>query len=97
MTISLTRRDTLWGLIVCHHGAPLYVDASTRSACEFLGGLLSFQFGREEEGDLVRERAALRTIQTELLALVRGAASLSTGLRAGSTCCSICAVPMGCR
>ncbi len=84
MTISLTRRGTLWGLIWCHHRAPLFVDASTRSACEFLGGLLSFQLGCEEEGDLVRERASLRTVHTELLALVRSAASLSTGLRAGT-------------
>jgi diguanylate cyclase (GGDEF)-like protein len=84
MTITLIRQDHVWGVIECHHDSPRYISGGTRAACEFLGELLSFQLGREEEGDVVRERAALRTVRTELLELVRGAASLSTGLRAGT-------------
>jgi diguanylate cyclase (GGDEF)-like protein len=84
MTISITRNEKLWGQIACHHRSALFPGAGTRLACGFLGELLSFQLGREEEGDLIRERAALRMIHTELLALLRGVSSLGTGLRAGT-------------
>ena len=83
MTISLTRDGELWGMIACHHYSPLYVDYSVRAACQFVGEMLSFQFAREEESDLVRERAALRTMRTELLGLVSSAPTLAAGLRAG--------------
>jgi diguanylate cyclase (GGDEF)-like protein len=83
MVISLTRGGELWGLIACHHYAPHYVDHSVRAACQFIGEMLSFQFAREEESDVARERAALRATRGELLGLVRSATTLSAALHGG--------------
>ena len=84
LVISLTRGEQLWGMIACHHYAPHYVDHSVRAACRFIGELLSFQFAREEESDLARERDGLRTTRVELLGLVRGSRTLAAALQAGS-------------
>ncbi|MBV9816833.1 MAG: EAL domain-containing protein [Solirubrobacterales bacterium] len=84
LVISLTREGELWGLIACHHDSSHYVPESVRSACQFIGELLSFQFAREEEADLQRERAALRFTRGKLLGLIRSSPTLSAGLHAGT-------------
>ena len=84
MVISLTRDGELWGLIACHHYSPYYIDHSVRAACQFIGEMLSFQFAREEESDLAREREGLRATRLELLGLVRSAQTLSAALHAGA-------------
>jgi diguanylate cyclase (GGDEF)-like protein len=83
MVISLTRAGELWGLIACHHYSPHYVDHSVRAACQFIGEMLSFQFAREEESDVSRERDALRATRGELLVLLRTVPTLSAALRIG--------------
>jgi diguanylate cyclase (GGDEF)-like protein len=83
MVISLTRAGELWGLIACHHYSPHYVDHSIRAACQFIGEMLSFQFAREEESDIVRERDALRATRGELQVLLRTAPTLSAALHGG--------------
>ncbi len=84
MVISLTRDGELWGMIACHHYSPHYVDHSLRAACQFIGEMLSFQFAREEEADLIRERAARRATRLELLGLVRSAPTLASAMHAGA-------------
>jgi diguanylate cyclase (GGDEF)-like protein len=84
MVISLTRHGELWGMIACHHYSPHHVDHSVRAASQFIGELLSFQFAREEEADIARERAALRATRAELLGLVHSAPTLSAALHGGA-------------
>jgi diguanylate cyclase (GGDEF)-like protein len=84
MVISLTRAGELWGMIACHHYSPHYIDQSVRAACRFIGGMLSFQFAREEESDLARERATLRATRLALLGLVRNDRTLASALHAGA-------------
>ena len=43
MCISLVNNKKLWGMIVCHHYSPKYVDYETRKYCEFLGQLMSVE------------------------------------------------------
>jgi light-regulated signal transduction histidine kinase (bacteriophytochrome) len=41
MSISLIHENKLWGLIACHHYQPKYLPYEIRSACEFLGKVMS--------------------------------------------------------
>jgi len=41
MSISLTSNEELWGLIACHHYAPLHLSWSQLRFCELIGGTIS--------------------------------------------------------
>lgn len=41
MSISLTSNHELWGLVACHHYAPLHLSWSTLRYCELVGGTIS--------------------------------------------------------
>ncbi len=41
MSISLTSNNELWGLVACHHYAPLSLEWSKLRFCELLGGTIS--------------------------------------------------------
>nr|WP_246581263.1 GNAT family N-acetyltransferase [Deinococcus aestuarii] len=49
MSISILRGERLWGLIVCHHRTPYYVDLDGRQACELVAQVLAWQIGVMEE------------------------------------------------
>jgi chemotaxis family two-component system sensor kinase Cph1 len=40
-SISLTSNHELWGLVACHHYAPLHLSWSTLRFCELIGGTIS--------------------------------------------------------
>jgi len=56
MSASLVVGDQLWGLIACHHSAPLPIPYELRSAVEVLARLVSLQIGALAE----REAASFR-------------------------------------
>ncbi len=41
MSISLTSNHELWGLVACHHYAPITLSWSTMRFCELIGGTIS--------------------------------------------------------
>jgi chemotaxis family two-component system sensor kinase Cph1 len=41
LSISLTSNDELWGLVACHHYAPIHLSWSTLRFCELVGGTIS--------------------------------------------------------
>lgn len=50
MSISLITDNRLWGLIACHHqSGPKYVPYDIRTACEFLGQVVSAQIATKHE------------------------------------------------
>nr|QHG61636.1 monomeric near-infrared fluorescent protein miRFP720 [synthetic construct] len=49
MSISILRGERLWGLIVCHHRTPYYVDLDGRQACKRVAERLATQIGVMEE------------------------------------------------
>ncbi len=65
-SISLINEQRLWGLIVCHHDAPKWVNYETRRACELLGQFLSVEFVRQQERDFVAHQAKIQEIQRQL-------------------------------
>ena len=59
MSISVLRKGRLWGLIACHHNAPLRVAFERRTAAELFGQIFSLVLeSREREGELAREAKA---------------------------------------
>ncbi|MEB3826401.1 GAF domain-containing protein [Phormidium sp. CCY1219] len=52
LSISLVKKQQLWGLIACHHHSPKSVSYEVRQGCEFLGQIISSELAnREEEED----------------------------------------------
>ncbi len=41
LSISLTSNEELWGLVACHHYAPIHLSWSTLRFCELVGGTIS--------------------------------------------------------
>lgn len=72
MSISLLRGDRLWGLISCHNRDPARVPYHVRTACDFIGQVLSMQLAAREASALAERRLNLREIQARLLASMAG-------------------------
>ncbi|WP_126173628.1 ATP-binding protein [Altericroceibacterium xinjiangense] len=67
MSISLLRDGQLWGLISCHNRDPLRVPYHVRTACDFIGQILSLQIDAKEHATRAELRVARRSIQARLL------------------------------
>lgn len=72
MSVSLLREGELWGLISCHNEQPRRVPYHVRTACEFIGQILSLQITLKERAAVVEERIARRAIQVRLLGRMAG-------------------------
>lgn len=60
-SMSIVKDGMLWGLVACHHHAPLPLSLTTRLACQTLASSLARQVKAREENDLYRERLRLRS------------------------------------
>ncbi len=80
MSVSLMRGDLLWGLIACHHREPRRVPFGVRSACEFLGRVVSLHLGLKEEFRDFEERARLRLKLDRILYRIQGSTSVGESL-----------------
>lgn len=80
MSISLVVDGRLWGLVSCHNSTPLSVPYHVRTACDFVGQILSMQIDAREATCMAEQRNALRTIQTRLLARMAAADHFILGL-----------------
>jgi len=72
MSISLMREGQLWGLISCHNQAARRVPYHVRTACEFIGQILSMQIALKERALAVEERIGRRATQVRLLGRMAG-------------------------
>lgn len=72
MSVSLLREGQLWGLISCHSQQPRRVPYHVRTACEFIGQILSLQITLKERALGVEQRIARRAIQVRMLARMAG-------------------------
>ena len=68
MSISILRDGELWGLISCHHSEPRLVPFEVRTACDFLGQVLSLQVAAKQQADDSRRRIGRKSVQVRLLA-----------------------------
>ncbi|UBV45150.1 GAF domain-containing protein (plasmid) [Deinococcus taeanensis] len=60
LSVSIVVDGALWGLIACHHGAPLVLPHETRTTLEYLGRILSLQVQIKVRADTDAFRAGRR-------------------------------------
>jgi chemotaxis family two-component system sensor kinase Cph1 len=80
MSLSILIDGRLWGLISCHNREPKVVNAQIRSACDFLGQIVSLQIGARERAERAARRIALKAIEGELLAHLSPTADFHAGV-----------------
>ena len=68
MSISILRDGELWGLISCHHSTPRLAPFEVRTACDFLGRVLSLQLAAKQQRDDFQQRIGRKLVQARLLA-----------------------------
>jgi light-regulated signal transduction histidine kinase (bacteriophytochrome) len=73
MSISILREGELWGLLACHHRTPRKPSFAVRSACDFIGGLLSMRIASSERTAYLSEKIRLKSIHEKLLAATASA------------------------
>ena len=70
MSISLIKDKKLWGLIACHHRTAKYVPYEIRTACEFLGQVMSLELASKEEHESLDYKIKIKSIQSQLMELI---------------------------
>jgi two-component system, chemotaxis family, sensor kinase Cph1 len=79
MSISVLVDGRLWGLISCHNATPKLLNAQIRSACDFLGQIVSMQIGARERAGRAARRIQLKRVEGELLARMSRTADFHAG------------------
>jgi light-regulated signal transduction histidine kinase (bacteriophytochrome) len=80
LTISLIENGQIWGLIACHHDSPRAVPYDVRTACEFLGQIVSLQLAGKQSGEDLQYRSRLQSTQTQLVEAMSRAERYQQGL-----------------
>jgi len=68
LSISLINAQKLWGLIVCHHYSPKYINYKTRKICEFLGQIMSVEIVNKHEKSLQKIKSVQIKLKQNILA-----------------------------
>ncbi len=79
MSVSLLRDGQLWGLIACHHRSPRRLSYETRTICEFLAQVISFEVGAKADAEDLEYRLRLQTVHSRFLNTIANCQSLSDG------------------
>lgn len=80
MSVSLMREQQLWGLIACHHQSPKYISYEVRTACEFLGKVMSMQLVAKEENQDLDYKMKLKSIMSKFIESIGMQNNLVDGL-----------------
>lgn len=67
MSISLIKNQKIWGLIACHHNEPKYIPYNVRTACEFIGQVMSVELANKEASEDIDYKIHLKSMQTEFV------------------------------
>ncbi|WP_404482280.1 HWE histidine kinase domain-containing protein [Novosphingobium sp. BL-52-GroH] len=76
MSVSIMRRGKLWGLMACHHYAPLVLSYSVRTAAELFGEFFAYLLEQKETDFSLEKRAESMRLHDEIMARVAGGGSL---------------------
>jgi two-component system, chemotaxis family, sensor kinase Cph1 len=80
MSISLLRDQQLWGLIACHHMEPRRLPYETRTICEFLGQVISFEVAAKADSEDLEYRMKLQTLHSRFVSTITNAHTLADAL-----------------
>jgi chemotaxis family two-component system sensor kinase Cph1 len=67
MSISLIQDRRLWGLIACHHSSPKHVPYNIRTACEFIGQVMSLELVNKIANQDLDYKMRLKSLQTSFV------------------------------
>jgi len=67
MSISLIQNQDIWGLIACHHSEPAYIPYNVRTACEFIGQVMSVELVNKAASEDIDYKMHLKSLQTEFV------------------------------
>ncbi len=81
MSVSILVDGKLWGLVSCHNAEPKRVTPRARTACDFVGQVLSLQIGSRERQVFAADRLAQKRIEAQLLTRISAAPDIGSGLR----------------
>lgn len=70
LTISLLKQQHLWGLIACHHRTPKLIAEQVRTACEFLGQVMSMELIAKEENKDLDYKMKLKSLQSRFVEVI---------------------------
>ncbi len=80
MSISILRDRQLWGLIACHHLSPKQLAYEIRTTCEFLGQVISAEFGAKVDAEDVDYKLNIQAVYSRFLNIIVNYQTLSDGL-----------------
>jgi diguanylate cyclase (GGDEF)-like protein len=80
LSIGLMQESGLWGLIVCHDGAPMVASPDMRALCDVIGQLISLLLMRVAETEQLADRLSRHRIIANIRAGVEAAGSIGDGL-----------------
>ncbi|MBP5972054.1 GAF domain-containing protein [Brasilonema sp. CT11] len=80
MSISLVKNKQLWGLIACHHTSPKYLSYEVRTACEFIGQVMSLDLVAKQANDDFDYKINLKSILARFIELIPQHENLLEGL-----------------
>lgn len=80
MSISLVKNKQLWGLIACHHASPKYLSYEVRTACEFIGEVMSLDLVTKQANDDFDYKMNLKSILARFIELIPQHENLVEGL-----------------
>jgi two-component system, chemotaxis family, sensor kinase Cph1 len=79
MSISLLQDRQLWGLIACHHPTPKRLSYETRTICEFLGQVISFELGAKADLEDLDYKLHLQQVHARFVNTLTNCKTLSDG------------------
>ena len=79
MSISLLLDQKLWGLIVCHHPTPKRLTYETRTICEFMGRVISYELRSKVDAEDLNYKIQLQAVQSRFVNTIASCQSLSDG------------------
>ncbi len=80
MSISLLRDRQLWGLIACHHLTPRRLSYETRTICEFLGQVISFEVGSKADAEDLEYQMQLQNVHSRFVNTIANCQTLTDAL-----------------
>lgn len=80
MSISLLRDKQLWGLIACHHRSPKRLSYETRTICEFLGQVISFEVVSNADIEDLDYKIKLQSVQARFVNTIANCRTIGDGI-----------------
>ncbi|PSB25552.1 ATP-binding protein [Chlorogloea sp. CCALA 695] len=80
ITIALTKKGKLWGLVACHHRSPKRVPHETRAVCHFISQVLSLEVAAKEDIEDYKYLMNLKCSQTKFAEYMSQEENFTDGL-----------------